>query len=397
MAPALCADQAPVPPPSYHHSPAGALHLDALSLVRRLHLLALCEHAVHLAPQASVPSLAAGRGGAPRVYRDESLLQLALLRTLWWLSYQEVHDWLVAWPALALACGFPLGLDGQVRVPSKAQQAKRLRAAGAPSSEMLFVLLVRAGLWMGLTHGRDLIIDSGPILAWRRADPDAAFGHAPAHHPRPLLCGYRLHPLLCRGTGLPLLCLLSPANVHDAPFARPLLELAVRLLGLRPRVVRLDAGYWGLKLIAWIHATLHARAVIPWNPKRQKQRDGLPPTWTAEELGKRTSIERFFGRVLIFFRLQRPPVFGWSAVETRVAMTYAAVWVIAIAAWQAARPDFIRSPRLVLAHVWEGGSHETSSASALRDHASGLTVSAALCPPGHSGADRRRTKPVYTP
>jgi transposase len=168
------------------------------------------------------------------------------------------------------------------------------------------------------------------------------------------LRGYRLHTLLCRGTGLPLLFLLSRANVHDAPFARPLLELAVRLFALRPRVIRLDAGYWGLKLIAWIHTVLGAHAVIPWNPKRQKQRDGLPPTWTAQELGKRTSIERFFGRVLVFFRLQRPPVFGWSAVETRVAHTYAAVWVIALAAWQAGRPDLIRSPRLVLAHVWEG-------------------------------------------
>ncbi len=99
---------------------------------------------------------------------------------------------------------------------------------------------------------------------------------------------------------------------------------------------------------------LHAAAVIPWNPKRQKQRDGLPPTWTAEELGRRSSIERFFSRVMVFFRLQRPPVSGWSAVETRVALTYAAVWVVAIAAWQAGRPDLIRSPRLVLAHVWEG-------------------------------------------
>ena len=107
-------------------------------------------------------------------------------------------------------------------------------------------------------------------------------------------------------------------------------------------------------LIAWIHTTLGAAAVIPWNPKRQKKRDGLSPTWTAEELGKRTSIERFFGRVLVFFRVQRPPVFGWSAVETRVALTYAAVWVIALAAWQAGRPELIRSPRLVLAHVWEG-------------------------------------------
>jgi DDE family transposase len=123
---------------------------------------------------------------------------------------------------------------------------------------MLFVLLVKAGLWMGLTRARDLILDSAPILAWRRADPDAAFGHAPARHPCPLLLGYRLHTLLCRGTGLPLLFLLSPANVHDAPFAHPLLELAVQLFGLHPRVVPLDAGYWGLKLITWIHTVLGA-------------------------------------------------------------------------------------------------------------------------------------------
>jgi len=331
-----------------------ALHLDALTLVIRLHLLPMCHIAVHLAQRQCPPPLPAGPGGAPRVYTEETLLLLALLRTLWRLSSQELHGWLCAWPALALACGLPLGQDGCPRVPSKAQQSKRLRAAGAPASEMLFVLLVRAGLWMGLTRARDLIIDSAPILAWRRADPDAAIGHAPAHHARPLLRGYRLHTLLCRGTGLPLLFLLSPANVHDAPFARPLLELAVRLFALRPRVVRLDAGYWGLKLVAWIHTRLGAAAVIPWNPKRQKRRDGLPPTWTAEELGKRTSIERFFGRVLVFFRLQRPPVFGWSAVEARVTLTYAAVWVVALAAWQAGRPELIRSPRLVLAHVWEG-------------------------------------------
>jgi hypothetical protein len=81
--------------------------------------------------------------------------------------------------------------------------------------------------------------------------------------------------------------------------------------------------------------------------------------WFAADLdqggvGQRTSIERFFGRVLVFFRLQRPPVFGWSAVETRVALTYAAVWVVALAAWQSGRPDLIRSPRLVLAPVWDG-------------------------------------------
>ncbi len=61
---------------------------------------------------------------------------------------------------------------------------------------------------------------------------------APAHHPRPLLLGYRVHTLLCRGTGLPPLFRLFMTKVHDAPFARPLLECAGGVLALRPRVIR---------------------------------------------------------------------------------------------------------------------------------------------------------------
>ena len=130
MAPAVCADRAPIPPPSSHRTMATALHLDALTLVTRLHLLEACRVAVQVAQQQCPPPLPAGPGGAPRVYAEESLLLLALLRTLWRLSSQEVHDWLCAWPTLALACGLPPGPDGQPRVPSKAQQSKRLRAAG---------------------------------------------------------------------------------------------------------------------------------------------------------------------------------------------------------------------------------------------------------------------------
>jgi|SRR5579859_2598528 len=185
MAPTGCPVQAPVPPPSYHRTMATALHLDALTLVTRLELLTLCRLAVQLAQRQCPPPLPAGPGGAPRIYSEASLLVLALLRTLWRLSYQELHDWLCAWPALALACGLPLGPDGRVRVPSKAQQSKRLRAVGAPASEMLFVLLVRAGLWMGLTQARDLIIDSAPILAWRRAGQ--AHQHRAVLRPRPRL------------------------------------------------------------------------------------------------------------------------------------------------------------------------------------------------------------------
>ncbi len=327
---------------------------NAVTLVTTLHLLALCRLAVQLAHWRCPPPLPAGPGGAPRRYSEESLLLIALLRTLWRLSYQDMHDWLYAWPALAYACGLPVKQQGAYWIPSPSQQCKRSQAAGAPLYESLFVLTVLLAIRRRLIGARDLIIDSAPILAWRRADPDAAVGHAPAHHPRPLLRGYRVHTLLCRGSGLPVFYLLSPANVHDAPFARPLLEWAVSLFHLRPRIIRLDAAYWSLRLIHWIHGVLGAVAVVPWNPKRQKNRSCLPPTWTKEELGKRTSIERFFGRVFLFFHLQRPPLCGWSAIATRVALTYTASIIVALAAQHAGRPDLIRSPKRVLAHTWEG-------------------------------------------
>src|SRR5438874_13685393 len=99
MMPTVVSEQAPVPPPAYHRAQARlgpALHIDALTLVRTLHLLALCRLAVRLAQRRCPPPLPAGPGEAPRTYRELSLLLLALLRTLWRLSYQDMPDWLVA-------------------------------------------------------------------------------------------------------------------------------------------------------------------------------------------------------------------------------------------------------------------------------------------------------------
>ncbi len=356
MMPTVIKEQAPVPPPSSQRAQARlsrALHSDALRLVTTLHVLALCRLAVRLAHRRCPPPLPAGPGGAPRTYCEESLLLISLLRTLWRLSYQDMHDWLKSWPALALACGLPLDTQGQLRIPRPSQQCKRRHAAGAPLHESLFVLAVLQALRGRLIRARDLIIESAPILAWRRCEPDATFGHAPAHHPRPLLRGFRVHTLICRGSGLPLFFLLSPANAHDAPFAKILLAGALHFYRIRPRIVRLDAAYWGLRLIAWIHGVLGAVAVIPWTPKNQKNRSGLPPTWPTEELGKRSRIERFFGRVFLFFHLQRPPLCGWSEIASQVALTDAASIIVGLAAQQASRPDLIRSPKRVLAHLWE--------------------------------------------
>ena len=65
------------------------------------------------------------------------------------------------------------------------------------------------------------------------------------------------------------------------------------------------------------------------------------------------SAHRFFGRVFLFFRLQRPPLSGWFLIASQVALTYTSSIIVGLAAQQAGRPDLIRSPKRVLAHLWE--------------------------------------------
>ena len=155
-----------------------------------------------------------------RVAVADRLAQNALATLPTW----DVHDWLESWPVLALACGLSLDAVGKPCVPSPSQLCKRWQAAGAPPFETLFVLTVWRAVRCHLIGARDLIINSAPILAWRRTDPDAATGHAPAHHPRPRLVWLpRPYPALSC-SGLPVHFLLSPANRHDALFARPLLR-----------------------------------------------------------------------------------------------------------------------------------------------------------------------------
>src|SRR5258707_12128308 len=110
MMPTIVNEAAPVPPPAYYRAQdrlGPALHIDALTLVTTLHLLALCRLAVRLAHHRCPPPLPAGPGGAPRTYREESLVLIALLRTLWRLSFQDMsvllHDWPAAWHRAGLA------------------------------------------------------------------------------------------------------------------------------------------------------------------------------------------------------------------------------------------------------------------------------------------------------
>jgi len=67
MFPAACTSVVPIPPPAYHrmqHKRRTTVHLDALTLVTRLHLLSLCRLAVHLGQRRCLTSRCDAKGCA---------------------------------------------------------------------------------------------------------------------------------------------------------------------------------------------------------------------------------------------------------------------------------------------------------------------------------------------
>src|SRR5260221_3158099 len=117
MMPTLGKSAAPIPPPAFHRAqvrPGPALHVDALTRVEHLTPAHPLPSGCTPGSSPMPPSFVRRPRGAPRTYCEESLLLLALLRTLWRLSYQDMHDWLRDWPALA--CGLPIK-DGRPRIP----------------------------------------------------------------------------------------------------------------------------------------------------------------------------------------------------------------------------------------------------------------------------------------
>lgn len=323
-------NQAPIPPPSYQRTMATALHLDALTLVTRLHLLEICGVAVRLTQQQCPPPLPAGPGGAPRVYREATLLLVAL-RCCGRSGACRIKRFMTGC-APGRPWRWPAGRHWD-QMAGRVCPARRSRPSvcGPPAPHPA---KCSSCCWCGpgygggvsRTHRRDLIIASAP--SW----PSAAAAI-------PMLLSVMRSPTIpvrcCWAIGCIPCCVVAQACHYfvGSPPPKSTMPLRPSALGAGCPTVRGAAashppgrGRLGSQADHLDPCHAGAVAVIPWSPKCQKQRDGLPQTGTAEELGKRISIERFFGRVLVFFRLQRPSVFGWSAVETRVALTYAAVW-----------------------------------------------------------------------
>ena len=120
---------------------------------------------------------------------------------------------------------------------------------GHPGPRLLVRLAVGA---------RDLIIDSVPILAWRRRDPDAAFGHAPTHHPLPLLRGFRVHTLIC-----PCFGLASLVSAFSCQFTR--CSFHTTLVGMGPAALPDPSPYCPLRCCLLGPAPHHLDSCCSWS------------------------------------------------------------------------------------------------------------------------------------
>jgi hypothetical protein len=270
---------------------------------------------------------------------------MALVQVAWQLSYEDLVDYFRAQPVAALAAGLPSG-----RSLSVGQYWERRRALGALPFWLFFIGMVGQLLRLGLIIGSDLILDGTTLQAWFHQDPEAGWSF-----PKPWkgsTWGYKVHTVLCRWSQLPVMFLVTSANRQESVLAIPLLVLTVLCFGLSIQMVRADAGYFTIPIMAFIRLTLGASFVIDYNLRRKGKRF-LATLFFIDQwrfhLRPRATIERHFAWAKRYFGLESARWSGLTAAYQHTALVYATMLAVALIAHRYQRPELAGSPTRVLA------------------------------------------------
>jgi len=309
------------------------------------HALRLAEWALtmreHLRPSLPDPS----RRGPKPVYRDSSVMVMALTHVAWQLSYEDAVDYFRAHPDAAHAAGFPPG-----RVISIGQYWERRRALGILPFWFFFIAMVWQLIRLAVIKGSDVILDATTQQAWFHHDSDADWSF-----PKPWkgsVWGYKVHTLLCRWSQLPVMFLVTSANRQESLVAIPLLVLAVACYGFSIVLVRADAGYFTYPILNFIRVVLRAGFVIDYNLRRRGKRFLATLFFLNQwrfHLRPRTIIERHFAWAKRYFGLERARWAGLVAAYQHTALVYSVMLGVALVAHRYQRPELAGSRRRVLA------------------------------------------------
>ena len=277
----------------------GRLWLAPETFLSAIHAPTLAAWAVDLAHRLRPPALRRGPGPRPPLYRDDTVLLLAVVQTAWRMSYSEVVDYLASHDVLADTLGCPpRQLDGTRRTISQRQYWERRQALGVLPLVFFFLALVGVLLRVGLISGRELVVDSRRLRAWWHHDEGASWSRCRG---KATIWGYKVHTVLCRQHALPLLLVLTPAHVHDSLIGLLAVLLAATLFGLTVAVVYADAAYFDHRFLGAVTRILHARTAVDYNPRRKGKRQLASRSflhyWRHAVLGPRAVIERHFAWV----------------------------------------------------------------------------------------------------
>ena len=335
----------------------GGLWVDPVHFLEVISGWALAQWAIQLSARLQPWALPSPHSpGAPRTYRDESVLLTSFIAAAWRLSYERITEWLTRYEALAEALGYDqFDEAGQRCTISRAQYGRRLQALGLLPYFLCFVALVTALIRLGVIVGSDLIIDSTLLRAWYHHDPDAAWSWPSPWKGR--VFGYKVHTIICRWSYLPLLFVVTPANAHDGPLAIPMFMTVVALYGLRILIVRADAAYFNYDFLGFVHDVLRASVNVDYNLRRKGKRF-LATLFFIQQwrdvMGPRSNIERHYAFLKRYFGLKHVRVHTFIAVTRFVFQIHIAVLAVALIATRYQRPDLINSRLKVLAFVNSG-------------------------------------------
>jgi hypothetical protein len=333
--------------------PRGKLRLSPEQLLVVIHAAVLAEWALQMTRLVSRPRLPRGPGGRPPIYLDGGILLMAVVQTTWRKSYEQMVDWVATNEGLALALGFTQRTpEGKLQTISKGHYWERRQALGLLPFLFFFLGLVVQLIRLGVVTGRELIVDSSLLKAWYQADPGAAWQrYAGKAH----VFGYKVHTVLCRQANLPVLVLVTPANVHDSRIGWLILLVAAILYGFRVLIVYADAAYFERRFFWVVFDILGAHAAVDYNLRRAGKRKLAEPfflrQWWRLVIRPRTDIERHFAWIKRYFGLKYFQCFTYLRVCQFVILTYIAALAVALAAQRYARPELVRSRSMVLAHV----------------------------------------------
>lgn len=340
-------DLTPIP-----DKPRGKLRLSPAQLLAVIHGPELADWALQVSRRLWKPQLPRGPGGRPAAYSDVTILLMALVQTAWRRSYEQIVDWVATDETLALALGFTRRSDtGRLRTISQGQYWERRRALGLLPVLLFFLALVGQLIRLGAITGQELIVDSSLLAAWRSADPDAAWQR---YAGRRAVFGYKVHTLLCRTADLPVLALVTPANVHDSQVGWLLLLAGALLFGFRILVVYADAGYADRRFFRVIRH-LGAYPAVDYNLRKAGKRKLATlffiRQWKRLVIRPRSDIERHFAWMKRYFGLKYFQCYTYMRVNQFIWLTYAAALAVAVAACRYERPDLVRRRAMVLANV----------------------------------------------